>query len=81
MRDLARAELDRIDLLPVGAGRLEAFAFGRGDAHSGMIGGAVEYGHRVTRRASLFGRAEAGYRYGPESGFAWEALLGGRVTF
>ena len=78
MRYLARVELDRIDELEVGDGLLEAFAFGRGDRHGGMLGGAVEYGHRVTDDLSLFGRVEAGYRYGDNRGFAWEALLGGR---
>ncbi len=81
MRGEATRALDRIDLMPVGTGRLDAFGFMRGDLHGGMAGGAIEYGHRVTRRASLFGRAEAGYRYGPESGFEYSGLLGGRVTF
>ena len=54
MRDLARMELDRIDKLKPGQGMLEALAFARGDLEAGMFGGALEYGHRVTRRASLF---------------------------
>ena len=81
MRDLVSKELDRVDELGVGAGRLDLFGFMRGDLHSGMLGGALEYGHRVTPRASLFARAEAGYRYGEGRGFAYSGLFGGRVTF
>ena len=81
MRDLARAELDRIDELAVGDGLLEAFAFGRGDLRSGMLGGAMEYGHRVTEGLSIFGRGELGYRYGHDRGLAWAAVLGGRLRF
>lgn len=81
MRGLVRAELDRVDDLEVGSGMLEAFAFGRGDLHSGMIGGALEYGHRISPNASLFGRGEVGYRYGAQRGLGYEALAGLRVRF
>lgn len=60
---------------------IEAFAFGRGDLDGGMLGGAVEYGHRVTEDLSIFGRGELGYRYGADRGLAWEALLGGKLMF
>ena len=78
MRDLANSELDQIDRLRVGQGMLEAYAFGRGDLRSGMLGGALEYGHRVTPELSLFGRGEIGWRYGLDRGLGWQALLGAR---
>lgn len=81
MRDLARTELDRIDKLKPGQGMLEAFLFGRGDLVNGMGGGALEYGHRLNLNTSLFARAEAGYRYGADSGFGYNATVGGRWRF
>ena len=79
MRDMANSELDRIDRLRVGQGMLEAYAFGRGDLYGGgEIGGALEYGHRVTHGLSLYGGGEIGYRYGLDSGLGWQALLGAR---
>ncbi len=81
MRDLARAELDRIDKLNPGQGMLEAFLFMRGDLVNGMGGAAVEYGHKLTAQDSLFGRAEAGYRYGADAGFGYSATAGWRHTF
>lgn len=81
MRDVASKELDRIDGLKSGQGMLEAFLFGRGDLHDGMGGGAVEYGHRLNKRDSIFGRAEAGYRYGADPGFGYGVHAGWRRTF
>lgn len=80
MRD-ASDELDRIDKLKPGQGMLEAFLFGRGDLVNGMGGAAVEYGHRLNRSTSLFARAEAGYRYGLDPGFGYNATVGGRWRF
>lgn len=48
--------LDRVDGLPVGSGRLDALIFGE----PGMVGGAVDYEHRVAESVSLFGRGHAG---------------------
>ena len=76
MRDTARAELDRIDEIKVGAGMLEAFAFGRGDLDSGSIGGALEYGHRLSPSWSAFARGEIGYHYGDDAGLGYEGLAG-----
>ena len=81
MRDLARVELDRIDKLRPGQGMLEAFGFLRGDLVNGFGGGAVEYGHRLSESTSLFGRAEAGYRYGVNPGLEYNAVAGGRWRF
>ena len=78
MRDAARIELDRIDKLKVGAGMLEAFAFGRGDLRSGIAGGAIEYDHRLSPTVSAFGRGELGYRYGSGSDLSFKALAGVR---
>lgn len=76
MRGLARKKLDRIESLKVGAGMLEAYAFGRGDFDSGVAGGAIDYGHRVSKSISLFGHAELGYHYGNSNGLGYEALAG-----
>lgn len=81
MRDLARTELDRIDKLKPGQGMLEAFLFGRGDLVNGIGGAALDYGHRVAENGSVFGRAEAGYRYGENSGLGYNATFGGRWRF
>ena len=81
MRQEATRQLDRIDRMKVGQGMLEAFVFGRGDLESGMLGGAVEYGHRITGQTSLFSRAEAGYRYGIDPGLGYNATFGGRWRF
>ena len=69
-------ELDRIDKLKVGAGMLEAYAFGRGDLRDGQLGLGVEYGRRLRKTLSLFARGEAGYRYGAKSGLGYDALAG-----
>jgi hypothetical protein len=78
MRDTARAELDRVESLKVGQGMLEAYAFGRGDLSDGVAGAALDYGHRLSRSLSVFGHAEAGYRWGDSKGLGWEAMAGVR---
>lgn len=80
MRSEARTELDRIEQLEVGTGMLEAYAFGRGGLHSGIVGGALDYSHRIDKSLSAFAQAEAGYRYGSGAGLEYEALAGLRWT-
>lgn len=78
MREALRAGLDRVALLPVAGGYLEASAGARGAA--GAVVGYVrgELGWRPVSRAAFFafGEAELG-RPGP----AWAAGLGARVTW
>ena len=81
MRDSARIELDRIDALKPGTGLLEAYAGVRGNLMGGLLGGFVEYGHRVTPSLSIFGRGSVGYRYGNTRGLEYSGELGGRYTF
>ena len=81
MRRESNVQLDRVDELDVGAGMLEAFAFGRGTLDAGMVGAGVDYSHRLTRGLSAFARGEVGYSYGSESGLGWKALAGLRGRF
>lgn len=81
MRGLAKNELDRVDKLAIGTGMLEAYVFGNGNLKAGSAGVAVDYGHRVSKALSLFGRAELGYRYGSRQRLGYEAIGGIRVTF
>lgn len=81
MRGAAREELDRIDELQPGSGRLEAFGFMRGDLGEGILGGALQYNHRIRTNLSVFARGEVGYQYGAHDGLVANALFGGRWTF
>lgn len=76
MRQEATRQLDRIDLLDVGQGQLDAYAFGRGDLNSGQVGGVLDYGHRLSEEWSAFADAKIGYGYGREHGLMYEALTG-----
>lgn len=78
MRQEATRQLDRIDLLKPGQGQLDAHLFGRGDLTSGQIGGALDYGHRISDEWSAFANAEIGYGYGQDHGLMWQALTGVR---
>lgn len=80
MREAAQ-ELDRIDKLEPGRGQLDAFGFAVGDLDSGRIGVGVEYGHRITERLSAIARGTAGYSYGAERGFDYDAVIAGRWVF
>lgn len=81
MRDQATAVLDRVDELNVGQGMLEAYLYGRGDLGSGELGGALEYGHRLSPAWSAMLRGSLGYGWGVAPGLSWSALAGLRGTF
>lgn len=80
-RDEAKAELDRVDRMKPGSGRVDLFGFGRGTFGSGVAGGGVDYEHRLTRGWSAFARGELGYGWGESRGGQWKALGGLRWTF
>ena len=81
MRDLARSELDRIDKLMRGQGMLEAYMFGRGNFQSGSVGGAIDYGHRLSPSWSVFGHGEVAHYWGEQTGLGWSAMAGIRGRF
>lgn len=77
MREAAQKRLKEVEALKVGAGALEAYAFGRGTFREGEAGLGVDYSHRINRSWSLFGQGELGYRYGmPNSGLGYSVLAG-----
>ena len=81
MRKEATRHLDRIDMLPVGSGLLEASMFARGGVDGGSAGAAVDYSHRLSESLSVFGEAEAGVHYGHASELYYQGLLGIRKRF
>lgn len=80
MRNEVTKELDRIDKLTSGSGSLEAFAFANwSELDRGSVGGALEYGHRLSPAWSAFARGEINYLYGDDRpGLGYAALLGMR---
>lgn len=74
MREAAREELDRIDKLDPGQGQLDAYLFGTGDLNAGLVGGGLDYSHRLSNSWSALVRGTAGYRYGDEYGMQFDAL-------
>lgn len=81
MRDLTQTQLDRVDELAVGAGMLEAYAFGRGTLDLGQVGAGVDYSHRLSEGLSAFANGEIGYDWGNREGLGWRALTGLRWRF
>lgn len=73
--------LDSTDALPVGAGRVDLFGFGRGTRDAGVAGAGVSYQHRVDGSLSLWGQGEAGLGWGATPGLSYEALAGLRWRF
>jgi len=82
MRDEARLELDRVEALPVGAGKLDLTAYLRGNTDALHAGARVDVEHRTTSRLSLFGQGWAGMTWS-SAGRAvdYGALAGLRIRF
>lgn len=73
--------MNRADTLGIGRGQLDLNGFVRGTADRGIFGAALDYSHRVTERASLFGQAELGKQYGAERDLYYQAVGGLRMRF
>jgi hypothetical protein len=76
-----RRNLDAVDKLEPGRGQLDLGAYVRGYGDTGIAGGLVDYQHRVTPRASVFGQGTIGYGWGETKGLHYQALAGLRMRF
>ena len=72
----AKETLAEVNRLAPGSGSLDLFGFLDGDLGGGIVGGGVEYKHRVKRNLSAFLRGTAGYAYGDTRGLQYSALGG-----
>lgn len=81
-RALATKELDRIEsTLKPGSGAFDFFAVTRGGLHSGIVGGGIEYQHRINSKLSGFANGLIGHGWGAQSPLSWEAMAGLRLRF
>jgi len=79
--DEIQAGLERAESLTTGRGALDLGGFVRGTGDGGVAGAGMEYSHRLTKRASAFGRAELGWGWGDLDGLNYGAIGGVRLRF
>lgn len=81
-RALVTAELDRVEsTLKPGSGKLDLFGITRGNLDSGIVGGGVDYEHRISERMSTFANGLIGHGWGVYEPLTWEAKAGFRLRF
>lgn len=79
----ARASLDAVEKLPIGAGRVDLFSFAKLEGRRTTAGAALDYQHRISRNLAAFGRAWVGASWDPldRRQLAGEATAGIRLAW
>ena len=76
-----RTRLDQVEKLAPRRGKLDLGAYVRGTRAGGNAGGMLDYEHRVSPSAVLFGTGSLGYGYGQTPGLNYETQAGLRVRW
>lgn len=75
-------KLSAVEKRKPGTGRIDLFAFGRGDELGHVAGGGLDYEHRLARNLAAFGRGLAGVAWdGGGRGLYYDVLTGVRWSW